>query len=446
MAASGGPWLCEVCTYQHSDASHDALYLMCRVCGSARPAQVDMSLTVEGLTRDPPEPPRTSTSHGGATGEDGQRRTCGDSDDFGKHDPTAAHVRRCGRDPSPRRESTAVEAAAWERREGKRRRTVNDVLRPKRGAAFAPVARYTAGPHTAARDVADADLPSVAPLLLLREVLPAKLAAVITRQVAASAREWSRGTWFVHGKVHSVRRVHTHYQLTAEPAAGPRSEAATAAVEHYRDDRGDTDAAAENPASEGALDHTTPELQEATLIVAAAVVAARPNCGHWTPTYAFANRYADGTESVGWHSDHLHHLGPRPVIAGLTLGAARPFKLRRAGGGGASISVVLPHNSVLVMMHDAQEEWQHAVPQVADVGRHRLTGQARYSLTFRMERKDLPDFGTCHCGKPPALKCKGGTYWLTCNPSGAVAPCGLWMACKWADREAARLRLAEEHG
>ena len=48
----------------------------------------------------------------------------------------------------------------------------------------------------------------------------------------------------------------------------------------------------------------------------------------WEPTFALGNRYADGADTVGAHADHIHELGPRPCIVGLSLGAGRRFELR----------------------------------------------------------------------------------------------------------------------
>ena len=40
------------------------------------------------------------------------------------------------------------------------------------------------------------------------------------------------------------------------------------------------------------------------------------------------NLYRDGADSMGWHSDDEPELGERPVIASLSLGAIRRFRLR----------------------------------------------------------------------------------------------------------------------
>jgi len=190
------------------------------------------------------------------------------------------------------------------------------------------------------------------------------------------------------------------------------------------------------------------ELREAARIVRDVVrgegsVAARD----WCPTFAFGNRYADGSEHVGFHSDFLLGLGPRPVIAGLSLGATRIFRLRRQGGAGTVVSVPAPHNSLIVMRADCQESWQHSVVKVAGVRNHTNVGTVRYSLTFRMER---PEFRAearvdCDCGRDAALKCKNGSYYLSCNPAGGSASdkCAFYQRSEVAQREATRLQALD---
>merc|ERR1711862_464405 len=164
------------------------------------------------------------------------------------------------------------------------------------------------------------------------------------------------------------------------------------------------------------------------------------------PTLAFANRYKQGSDCVGWHSDHLNLLGPRPVIVGLSLGATRQFQLKpvTAGEDPMTVSIPMPHNTVVVMWDDCQEAWHHAVPRQAEstVGQHPRAGAVRLSLTFRMERPDFSGRHTkhCHCGRPTALRSKGGRYFLVCDPSGSSKQCGFWEACPWAQEEADRLR------
>lgn len=89
-----------------------------------------------------------------------------------------------------------------------------------------------------------------------------------------------------------------------------------------------------------------------------------------------ANRYRDGRDRMGWHSDDEPELGPRPVIASISLGATRRFALKPRGEGGR-LALDLPHGSLLVMRGDTQTRYRHALPATA-----RPVGE-RINLTFR---------------------------------------------------------------
>lgn len=89
-----------------------------------------------------------------------------------------------------------------------------------------------------------------------------------------------------------------------------------------------------------------------------------------------ANRYRDGRDAMGWHSDDEPELGPQPVIASVSLGATRRFALKPRGEGGR-LTLDLPHGSLLVMRGDTQTRYRHALPRTA-----RPIGE-RINLTFR---------------------------------------------------------------
>lgn len=79
------------------------------------------------------------------------------------------------------------------------------------------------------------------------------------------------------------------------------------------------------------------------------------------------NYYRNGRDSVAWHRDtEMRHLD-RTLVAIVTLGAARPFLLRRHGGG-PSTDVHPGSGDLVVMGGRAQAEWEHAVPKVAGCG------------------------------------------------------------------------------
>ena len=93
---------------------------------------------------------------------------------------------------------------------------------------------------------------------------------------------------------------------------------------------------------------------------------------------ALANRYRDGRDYMGWHSDNEAALGPRPVIASLSLGATRRFVLKpRQDASHGKLGLDLPHGSLLVMRGDTQRNYKHALPRTA-----RPVGE-RINLTFR---------------------------------------------------------------
>lgn len=89
-----------------------------------------------------------------------------------------------------------------------------------------------------------------------------------------------------------------------------------------------------------------------------------------------ANRYRDGRDRMGWHSDDEPELGPQPVIASVSLGVARRFALKPRGDG-PPLALALPHGSLLVMRGDTQARYRHALPGTA-----RPVGE-RINLTFR---------------------------------------------------------------
>lgn len=96
------------------------------------------------------------------------------------------------------------------------------------------------------------------------------------------------------------------------------------------------------------------------------------------------NLYRSGQDSMGYHADDEPELGPEPVIASVTLGATRTFRLkpRPAAFPGASplpvpLSIPLTSGSLLVMRGPTQRNWLHALPKTA-----RPVGP-RLNLTFR---------------------------------------------------------------
>lgn len=90
-----------------------------------------------------------------------------------------------------------------------------------------------------------------------------------------------------------------------------------------------------------------------------------------------ANLYRDGRDAMGWHSDAEPELGPRPVIASLSLGAVRRFALKHRHDPAMKHAIELPHGSLLVMAGPTQKNYRHALPRTM-----RPLGE-RINLTFR---------------------------------------------------------------
>jgi alkylated DNA repair dioxygenase AlkB len=89
-----------------------------------------------------------------------------------------------------------------------------------------------------------------------------------------------------------------------------------------------------------------------------------------------ANLYRDGNDSMGWHADNEKELGNNPVIASLSLGDDRLFKIRHHKSK-SSFDINLSHGDLLVMGGSFQHYWQHSVPKT------KVLKTPRINLTYR---------------------------------------------------------------
>jgi alkylated DNA repair dioxygenase AlkB len=89
------------------------------------------------------------------------------------------------------------------------------------------------------------------------------------------------------------------------------------------------------------------------------------------------NLYRDGRDGMGWHADDEPELGPAPVIASVSLGATRRFRMRHRRRRDLTLDLDLGNGSLLFMGSGIQSKWLHAVPKTA-----RPVGE-RINLTFR---------------------------------------------------------------
>jgi len=98
--------------------------------------------------------------------------------------------------------------------------------------------------------------------------------------------------------------------------------------------------------------------------------------GGWRFNSVLGNLYRDGRDSMGWHADKEKELGTTPLIASLSFGAERLFRLRH-NKSHESVDVLLGNGSLLVMSGSLQRCWRHCLPKTAALEMPRI------NLTFR---------------------------------------------------------------
>ena len=89
------------------------------------------------------------------------------------------------------------------------------------------------------------------------------------------------------------------------------------------------------------------------------------------------NLYRDGHDAMGWHSDSEPELGSEPVIASLSFGATRRFRLRHKRDPVLRAEIALESGSLLLMAGSTQRNYRHDLPRTARAIAPRI------NLTFR---------------------------------------------------------------
>ncbi|MEQ1558411.1 MAG: alpha-ketoglutarate-dependent dioxygenase AlkB [Methyloglobulus sp.] len=89
-----------------------------------------------------------------------------------------------------------------------------------------------------------------------------------------------------------------------------------------------------------------------------------------------ANLYRDGRDSMGCHADDEKELGLNPIIASLSLGDERLFKLHHKKSK-RTLNIHLQHGDLLVMGGTCQQHWLHSIPKT------KALKTPRINLTFR---------------------------------------------------------------
>jgi alkylated DNA repair dioxygenase AlkB len=111
----------------------------------------------------------------------------------------------------------------------------------------------------------------------------------------------------------------------------------------------------------------------------------RQLAGHYGRPFdaMFCNYYRSGADSVAWHADRVGRHQVDPLVAIVSLGGPRRFRVRPMQPGRArgerSLAWDLRSGDLLLMGGAMQHHWEHCVPKVRHAG-------PRMSVTLRSGR------------------------------------------------------------
>ena len=136
-----------------------------------------------------------------------------------------------------------------------------------------------------------------------------------------------------------------------------------------------------------------------------------------TFNFCLVNYYADGNDSISYHSDDERFLGADPAIASFSLGAKRDFlmkhkpvapKANESAPPPETRPIKLPLNSgdMVLMREKTQANWLHSIPKRA--GEEARKG--RINITFRraMVKAGTENYYTYNVGKGGVYRWSGG--------------------------------------
>jgi len=297
--------------------------------------------------------------------------------------------------------------------------------------------------------VTDDELPQHAPCELIRNALPTALATQLLQEMLADSARWEQPKWFLFGQVHDAPRKSQYFELSDQNGLKD-VEMDTKGVPERPDCTNPglgSGVNAETSANVGSSDAAWGALREAADIISGHVnrlsgswpVDDADRAG-WAPTYCFGNLYRDGRDCSGAHADRLTLLGVRPIIASLSLGATRLFRIRRAvaaADNGTAAATLSPESTQRAsmatgdlavasvvgdaaagggaapgkrrkVMPPAQEAYKHEVPRtVTGISSHPIAGKQRVNLTFRRLKSEFEqNVPRCKCGNRAILKAR----------------------------------------
>ena len=94
------------------------------------------------------------------------------------------------------------------------------------------------------------------------------------------------------------------------------------------------------------------------------------------------NLYRNGNDGVAWHSDKTNKSGADPVIASVSFGETRVFRLRHKFRKDLKpVEIPLHHGSFLLMAGTTNSFWEHQIPKTSKQILPRI------NLTFRQVKR-----------------------------------------------------------
>lgn len=94
--------------------------------------------------------------------------------------------------------------------------------------------------------------------------------------------------------------------------------------------------------------------------------------------FCLLNKYQNGTDNIGWHSDDERSLDAHAPIASVSLGASRFFDVWESNDHKRKVRTELHSGDMVVMWPPMQKHYQHSVPT------QKTITNIRVNLTFRV--------------------------------------------------------------
>ncbi|KAH8145471.1 uncharacterized protein LAJ45_10441 [Morchella importuna] len=138
-------------------------------------------------------------------------------------------------------------------------------------------------------------------------------------------------------------------------------------------------------------------------------VAKRTGCSY---NFVLINYYADGNDSISYHSDDERFLGENPAIASLSLGSRRDFLMKHKTVPALTHTFPLPSGDLLLMRSTTQSKWLHSIPKrsssssTAGDSTASWAGGGRINITFRnaLERGGTENYYCYNIGSGPVYR------------------------------------------